>query len=83
LGVCGFEASRGMISGQVKPSTLDMTSKKSDECRKTSVDVVKEEPPRIRRLFHDLKPYGENSLIPWLEEDGSTGSLPAYKVVPH
>ena len=77
------EPHTGMISGQVKPSTLDMTSKKSDECRKTSVDVVKEEPLRIRRLFHDLKPYGESSLIPWLEADGSTGSRPSYKVVPH
>ncbi len=77
------EPHTGMISGQVKPSTLDMTSKKSDECRKTSVDVVKEEPLRIRRLFQDLKPYGESSLIPWLEEDGSTGCLPSYKVVPH
>ncbi|TXT57799.1 MAG: hypothetical protein BAJATHORv1_10506 [Candidatus Thorarchaeota archaeon] len=76
------EPHSGMISGQVKRATLDLTSKVSDDCRKTSLDVVKEKPIRIRRMFEDIKPYGESSLIPWLEGFEPNYELPAYKVIP-
>jgi hypothetical protein len=76
------EPHTGLISGQVKESTLDMTSKDSDECRKTSVDIVKEDPTRIRRYFEDVKSYGESTLLPWIEGDGTSRELPVYKVVP-
>jgi hypothetical protein len=75
------EPHSGMISGQVNESTLDLTSKDSAECRKTTLDVVKEEPARLRRLYDDIKCYGQSTLIPWL--DGITeNTLPAYKVIP-
>jgi hypothetical protein len=76
------EPHTGLISGQVKESTLDMTSKDSDECRKTSVDIAKEDPTRIRRYFEDVKSYGESTLLPWIEGDGTSRELPVYKVVP-
>ncbi|MBD3406254.1 MAG: DUF763 domain-containing protein [Candidatus Lokiarchaeota archaeon] len=76
------EPHSGMISGQVKRSTLDLTAKISDDCRKTTLDIVKEKPIRIRRMFEDIKPYGETSLIPWLEGFESHTKLPSYKVVP-
>lgn len=76
------EPHSGMISGLVQESTLDLTAKESEECRKTTLDIVKEEPVRLRRLYEDLKSYGQSNLIPWLE--GMTEvSLPAYKVIPN
>ncbi|MFX0056220.1 MAG: DUF763 domain-containing protein [Candidatus Hermodarchaeota archaeon] len=77
------EPHTGMISGQVKKATLDLTSKESDACRKTTLDVVKEEPRKVKRLFEDVKAYGESTLIPWIEGNGPEVSMPAYKVIPN
>ncbi|MFX0108037.1 MAG: DUF763 domain-containing protein [Candidatus Hodarchaeota archaeon] len=76
------EPHTGMISGEVKNSTLDLTAKESENCRKTTLDIVREEPRRIRRLFEDVKAYGESTLIPWIEGTESDMQLPAYKVMP-
>jgi hypothetical protein len=76
------EPHTGMISGQVKKTTLDLTSKDSDECRKTTLDVVKEDPRKVKKLFEDVKAYGESTLIPWIEADGPEVSMPSYKVIP-
>lgn len=76
------EPHSGMISGEVKQAALDMTAKESDECRRTSLDIVKEEPVRIRRMLEDIKAYGETTLIPWLDGKGSATTLPSYKVIP-
>jgi hypothetical protein len=76
------EPHSGMISGKIKKSTLDLTAKDSEKCRKTTLDVVREEPRRIRRLFEDIKAYGESTLLPWLEDGGLVMQLPAYKVIP-
>ncbi len=75
------EPHTGLISGEVKDSTLDMTSKLSDECRKVSMDIIEEDPARVRRYFEDVKAYGETTLIPWMENEKDT-VLPSYKVCP-
>jgi hypothetical protein len=76
------EPHSGLISGQVKESTLDMTSRESADCRKTSVDIINEDPVRVRRYFEDVRSYGESTLLPWIEGDGGKQELPSYKVVP-
>jgi len=76
------EPHTGMISGYIKRTTLDLTSKDSDECRKTTLDVVKEKPVKIRRMLEDIKSYGATTLIPWLEGEDQPKELPSYKVVP-
>lgn len=76
------EPHSGLISGLKRESALDMTSKISEDCRKTSLDIVKEDPARVRRYFEDVKSYGQNTLIPWIEGDGTALDLPAYKVLP-
>ncbi|MHA1637965.1 MAG: DUF763 domain-containing protein [Candidatus Thorarchaeota archaeon] len=76
------EPHSGMISGQIKRTTLDLTSSDSEDCRKTSVDVVKEDPVRIRRMLNDIKPYGESTLIPYIEGENQAVDIPSYKVVP-
>jgi len=76
------EPHSGMISGEVKSVTLDMTSRKSEECRSTSVDIVKDEPHRIRRLFESIQPHGESTLVPWLDGFEPPIEIPSYKVIP-
>lgn len=76
------EPHTGLISGEIKDCALDMTSHKSEECRQVSLDIIKEDPARIRRYFEDIKSYGETTLIPWLDEDNAEIALPAYKVIP-
>ncbi|MFW9918872.1 MAG: DUF763 domain-containing protein [Candidatus Thorarchaeota archaeon] len=76
------EPHSGMISGEIKQAALDMTAKESDECRKTSLDIVKEDPIRVRRMLEDIKAYGETTLIPWLEGKEPVTTLPSYKVIP-
>ncbi|MFW9767277.1 MAG: DUF763 domain-containing protein [Candidatus Thorarchaeota archaeon] len=76
------EPHSGLISGKVKESALDMTSRESADCRKTSLDIVKEDPVRVRRYFEDVKSYGESTLLPWIEGSGDHQNLPSYKVVP-
>ncbi len=72
----------GMISGFVKRGTLDMTATESKDCQKTSVDIVKEPPIKVKRMFEDLRVYGETTLIPWLEGESQPSHLPSYKVIP-
>lgn len=76
------EPHSGLISGQVRDSALDMTSKNSAECRKISVDIAKEDPARVRRYFENIRAYGQSTLIPWIEGTGSPQELPSYKVTP-
>ncbi len=76
------EPHTGLISGLVSEQALDMTSRLSEDCRRVSVDIVKEDPTRVRRYFEDLKSYGESTLIPWLDNVGECVMLPSYKVIP-
>ncbi len=76
------EPHSGMISGKVEEHVLDMTAGSSSSCRDTSVDLVKEGVPRLRRMFENLRPYGQSTLLDWIEPDGRTLQVPAYKVLP-
>jgi hypothetical protein len=77
-----IEPHSGLISGKRKDSALDMTSRISETCQKVSLDIVKEDPARVRRYFEDVKSYGQSTLIPWIEGDGIPQDMPAYKVMP-
>ena len=76
------EPHTGIISGEINPATLNLTSKESEECRKTTVDIVKEEPTRLKRMYENLRPYGQSSLEEWVDGTGHTEELPYYKVLP-
>ncbi len=76
------EPHTGLISGQVNEHTMDMTSRDSEQCRRTSVDIVNEGPRRVRRFFEDIKSYGESTLLPWMEGEEVRDHLPSYKVLP-
>ena len=77
------EPHTGMVSGKVKKTTLDLTSRYSEDCRKTTLDIVKENPRKVKKLFEDVKAYGESTLIPWIEGSSPEISVPSYKVIPN
>lgn len=55
------------IVGDVKRDTvLDMTAETSEGCRKASVDLAKEEPKRLIRMFQSARPEFQKPLSEWL-----------------
>jgi len=55
------------IVGDVKRDiVLDMTAKESESCRKTSVDITKEEPKKIKRMIMSIRPAYQKSLQEWM-----------------
>lgn len=55
------------IVGETKRDmALDMTAKKSERCRKASVDLVKEPPRKINRWFESIRPPHQSSLEEWM-----------------
>ena len=60
------------IVGDIKRSSaLNMTAKTSEGSRKASVDLAKEPPRKLMRLFEAAKPTHQKSLQDWLPETGS------------
>jgi len=55
------------IVGDVKRDiVLDMTAKESEGCRKTSVDITKEKPKKIKRMIMSIRPAYQKSLHEWM-----------------
>jgi hypothetical protein len=57
------------IVGDVKrDAVLDMTAKDSEDCRKVSTDIVKEQPKKLMRLLKSVRPPYQTSLQKWMPE---------------
>jgi hypothetical protein len=57
------------IVGDIKRNiALDMTAKESEACRKTSVDVAKEQPTKTARMLQTIRPAYQKSLQEWMPE---------------
>jgi hypothetical protein len=55
------------IVGDVKRDiVLDMTAQKSESCRKTSVNITKEKPKKIKRMIMSIRPAYQKSLQEWM-----------------
>ena len=50
-----------------------MTAKESEGCRKASVDLVREAPVRLIRMFQSAKPAFQMSLSEWLPDTVRSG----------
>lgn len=60
------------IVGDVKRNAaLDMTAKESEDCRKVSTDLVKDDPKKLMRLLESVRPAQQTSLQKWVPEDKS------------
>jgi len=61
------------IVGDVKRDiVLDMTAKISESCRKTSVDITKEKPKKIKRMILSIRPAYQKSLQEWMPKTADT-----------
>ncbi len=57
------------IVGDVKRKVaLDMTAKDSEDCRKVSTDIVKEQPKKLIQLLQSVRPAHQTSLQKWMPE---------------
>ena len=65
------EPQNAILCNEKRPVVLDMTANHSDECRKTSVDLAKEKPEKLRALFSALRPGPQRSLDEWTVEKAS------------
>jgi hypothetical protein len=58
------------IVGDAKRETvLDMTAEESEGCRSLSVDMAKEPPKKLMRMFMSVRPNAQKSLGEWLPEN--------------
>jgi len=60
-------------------AALDMTAKESEDCRRVSVDIVKDKPQKVMRLFDSVRPVHQTSLQKWIS--GAEGKEYAVKVL--
>ena len=57
------------VVGDVKRDVvLDMTARESEGCRKTSTDIAKEEPKKLRKMLLSIRPVHQKSLQEWIPE---------------
>ncbi len=65
-----------IVGNARRDKVLDMTAKKSENCRKISVDLAKERPEKLRRLLESVRPARQTSLQKWLpESDGKNQTV--------
>jgi hypothetical protein len=61
------------IVGDVKRAVaLDMTARESEDCRKTSVDLAREDPKKTMRAVMAVRPMCQKSLQEWLPRTESS-----------
>jgi len=61
------------IVGDVKRDiALDMTAEESEECRRTSVDIAKDQPRNIMRMIMSIRPAYQKSLLEWMPKTTDT-----------
>jgi len=62
------EPHKAIVCDVVRENALNMTAKESEECRKSSIDLVNDGPRHLKRLFNSIRPEGQGSLDKWLPE---------------
>ncbi|KXA90133.1 hypothetical protein AKJ57_04420 [candidate division MSBL1 archaeon SCGC-AAA259A05] len=62
------EPHEAILAQMKKDRVLDLTAKTSEECRKTSTDLIKDNPKEIKRDFQSLLPEKQKSLKEWMPE---------------
>ncbi len=61
------EPHTAIVGETVHEQVLDMTAKQSEECRKISTDLVRDNPIHLKPLLSD-KPLNQETLLKWLPE---------------
>jgi hypothetical protein len=65
------EPHNAIVGDAKRKRALNMTAKTSEGCRKASVDIAKESPNKVMRLFEEARPLDQKSLQEWLPKTGT------------
>ncbi len=60
------EPHSGIISERVEPKVMDLTSRMSEETRKTSVDLVKDDPSKLKGMVVEVKDRKQRTIDDFL-----------------
>lgn len=63
------EPHNAIVGETRRQKVLDMTAEVSEGARNASVDIAKERPARVMRLFEEVRPLHQRSLLEWLPEE--------------
>jgi len=66
------EPHNAIVGDAKREKALNMTAKTSEGARKASVDIAKESPNRLMRLFETARPLQQKSLREWLPQSSSS-----------
>jgi len=55
-----------VVGDMKRDVVLDMTARESEGCRKTSTDIAKEEPKKLRNMLLSIRPVHQKSLQEWI-----------------
>lgn len=73
------EPHEAILTDEKKNEVLNMTAKTSQECRKTSTDLVKDNPKKIQKDFQTLLPENQKSLLEWMPNSkGKNRSIDSF-----
>ena len=61
------EPHEAIVTEERKQNVLDMTARTSEESRKISTDLVKDDPMSVKKDFESLAPKGQRTLNEWTE----------------
>jgi hypothetical protein len=76
------EPPENIIGEKVHLYVLDMTARASEECRKISLDLVKESPIKTMKDYQLLTSYSKTSLLNWIKPTGVKVPFVHYKLLP-
>lgn len=77
-----IEPHKAILAEKRIDNVLDMTAELSGECRKTSTDLVKDDPQHIQREFDSLLPEEQKSLTEWVPKAGKKSQSIKYLSLP-
>ncbi len=60
------EPHNGIVGSRVENRVLDMTAEISEECRKTSTDLVNDSQKKLQTIFKSCRVKGQSSLTTWI-----------------
>ncbi len=79
------EPHKAIVGNRKRAVALNMTASESECCRKTSVDIVKENPWKVVRMLKSIRPAYQKSLQEWVPigpEEGPKGLVADYLSMP-
>ncbi len=75
------EPHEAILTDEKKNQVLNMTAKTSQECRKTSTDLIKDNPKKIQKDFQTLLPENQKSLLNWMpNSQEKSRSIDSFKL---